>query len=83
MANIIALETATSSCSVALQVSDTIIGRSEVGNNVHSKVLLNMVQEVLEEAGVVASELDAVAVGQGPGSFTGLRIGVGVGQGLA
>jgi len=80
---ILALETATSSCSVAMRIDDEIVGRSEIGSNVHSQVLLSMVESVLLEASIDAQDIDAVAVGQGPGSFTGLRIGVGVGQGLA
>ena len=80
---ILAIETATSSCSVALNHQESVLVRHEVGNNVHSKVLLEMVQDVLNEAGLKADDIDAVAVGQGPGSFTGLRIGVGVAQGIA
>lgn len=80
---ILAIETATSSCSVALSYQDEFLVRHEVGNNVHSKVLLEMVQSVLNEASINVGSLDAVAVGQGPGSFTGLRIGVGVAQGIA
>ena len=81
--NIIAIETATSACSVALRCADQIFSRSEIGNNIHSKVLLGMVASVLSEAGIDAQSIDAVTVGQGPGSFTGLRIGIGVAQGLA
>lgn len=80
---ILAIETATSNCSVALQYQDGVIERSEQGNNIHSQVLLNMVQETLTEACLSAADLDAVAAGQGPGSFTGLRIGIGVAQGIA
>ena len=83
MNNILALETATSSCSAALRVNGEIVERAQVGSNVHSQVLLAMVQELLASASISPQQLDAVAVGQGPGSFTGLRIGVGVGQGLA
>ena len=82
-ATILAIETATSSCSVALNHSGQVFERHEVGNNVHSKVLLEMVQSVLAQANIDIQILDAVAVGQGPGSFTGLRIGVGVAQGIA
>lgn len=56
---------------------------SEHGNNVHSQVLLTMVQGLLAQTHCHISQLDAIAVGQGPGSFTGLRIGIGVAQGLA
>jgi tRNA threonylcarbamoyladenosine biosynthesis protein TsaB len=80
---ILAIETATSSCSVALCHGDQVFQRAQVGSNVHSQVLLTMVQEVLAQASLVPSDVDAVAAGQGPGSFTGLRIGVGVAQGLA
>lgn len=80
---LLALETATSACSVALAVGPEVYHRQQQGNNIHSAVLLEMVQAVLQESGVAVQQLSAVAVGQGPGSFTGLRIGVGVGQGLA
>lgn len=80
---ILAIETATSSCSVALCVGGKTSIRSEIGNNVHSKVLLEMIDGLFREYDLRADQLDAVAVGQGPGSFTGLRIGVGVGQGIA
>lgn len=80
---ILAIETATSSCSVALCHQIHTYIRDQVGNNVHSKVLLEMVSEVLAQADISANDIDAVAVGQGPGSFTGLRIGVGVAQGIA
>lgn len=83
MTNILAIETATSACSVALRIDGELVVRSEVGSNIHSQVLLSMVASVLAQAEISPSQLDAVAVGQGPGSFTGLRIGVGVGQGLA
>jgi len=83
MSWILAIETATSCCSVALRVDGEVVSRNEVGNNIHSHVLLTMIEELLSEARLTAQKLDAIAVGQGPGSFTGLRIGVGVGQGLA
>jgi tRNA threonylcarbamoyladenosine biosynthesis protein TsaB len=80
---ILAIETATASCSVALSVADQVLSRAEVGSNIHSQVVLQMVSDLLDEAQTSMQCLDAVAVGQGPGSFTGLRIGVGVAQGLA
>ena len=82
-ASILAIETATNSCSAALLYGGRISHVSEIGNNIHSKRLLPMISILIEEAGIDIKTLDAVAVGQGPGSFTGLRIGVGVGQGLA
>lgn len=80
---ILAIDTATSACSVALSYDGTIHQQFEVGSNIHSTVLLSMVDSVFEQASLSVKQLDAVAVGQGPGSFTGLRIGVGVGQGIA
>jgi len=80
---LLVIETATQMCSAALVAAGRVYSRSEQGNNIHSQRLLPMVDTLLTEADVTANDLDAVAVGQGPGSFTGLRIGVGVGQGLA
>jgi tRNA threonylcarbamoyladenosine biosynthesis protein TsaB len=83
MSIILAIETATPSCSAALRIGGEVVVRAEVGNNIHSQVLLGMIESLLAEAQLGTQALDAVSVGQGPGSFTGLRIGVGVGQGLA
>ena len=55
----------------------------EVADNRHSGLILGMVAQVLADSGVVLNQCDAIAFGRGPGSFTGLRIGVGVVQGLA
>ncbi|AIW14586.1 tRNA (adenosine(37)-N6)-threonylcarbamoyltransferase complex dimerization subunit type 1 TsaB [Vibrio tubiashii] len=80
---ILALDTATENCSVALLVDDKVYVRSEVAPRDHTKKVLPMVDEVLKEAGVNLTELDALAFGRGPGSFTGVRIGIGIAQGLA
>ncbi|MDR9827385.1 tRNA (adenosine(37)-N6)-threonylcarbamoyltransferase complex dimerization subunit type 1 TsaB [Vibrio sp. FNV 38] len=79
---ILALDTATENCSVALLVGDEIFSRSEVAPRDHTKKILPMVDEVLKEAGLVLTDLDALAFGRGPGSFTGVRIGIGIAQGL-
>jgi len=68
---ILAVDTATEACSAALLPRD------------HTRKILPMVQALLDEAGISLSELDAIAFGRGPGSFTGVRIGIGVAQGLA
>lgn len=81
--NVLAIETATNACSVAVSHDSESATRFEVGNNLHSNVLLGMVSSVLAELSMSVSDLELVAVGQGPGSFTGLRIGIGVAQGLA
>ena len=81
---ILTIETSTSACSVALQLaSGKIVHRRQVGSNVHSQVLLPMVQQVLDEGAISMRDVQAIGVSRGPGSFTGLRIGIGVAQGLA
>ena len=80
---ILALDAATEACSVALQIDDSIIHRFEVCPQQHSQKLLPFVDEVLGDAGITLNQLDAIAFGQGPGSFTGVRIGVSITQGLA
>jgi tRNA threonylcarbamoyladenosine biosynthesis protein TsaB len=80
---ILAVDTATEACSAALVWEGDVIERYDVIGRGHAERLLPMVQEVLAEAGVALAALDAIAFGRGPGSFTGLRIGAGVTQGLA
>lgn len=79
---ILALETSTEACSAALWADGAVFERFEV-NGQHSDRILLMVHEVLAEAGLALTQLDAIAFGRGPGSFTGLRIAAGVAQGLA
>lgn len=80
---ILVLDAATEACSVALQDGDDVISKFEVCPQQHSQKLLPFVDQVLAEAGVKLKQLDGIAYGQGPGSFTGVRIGVSVTQGLA
>lgn len=80
---ILAVDTATEACSAALSVDGNLYERYEVIGRGHAERLLPMVQEVLAEAGVALAALDGIAFGRGPGSFTGVRIGTGVTQGLA
>ncbi|OEF24047.1 tRNA (adenosine(37)-N6)-threonylcarbamoyltransferase complex dimerization subunit type 1 TsaB [Vibrio rumoiensis] len=82
-AKILALDTSTENCSVALMINDQIFTRSEVAPRDHTKKILPMVDEVLKEAGITLHDLDALAFGRGPGSFTGVRIGIGIAQGLS
>lgn len=81
---ILAVDTATKSCSVAVTENETILGEiTQVSEQTHSKHLLEMVHAVMQEVGLTLSELDGFAVTRGPGSFTGLRIGISSIKGLA
>lgn len=81
--NYLALDASTEACSVAVEVNGKTFSRYELCPQSHSLRLLPMIDEVLKEAGVKLADLDGLIFGQGPGSFTGVRIGVGVAQGLA
>ncbi|MGB1800727.1 MAG: tRNA (adenosine(37)-N6)-threonylcarbamoyltransferase complex dimerization subunit type 1 TsaB, partial [Gammaproteobacteria bacterium] len=80
---ILAIETATEACSAALAIDDSQIERYEVAPRKHTQLILPMVEELMNEADIKVSDLDAIAFGQGPGAFTGVRIAMGVIQGLA
>ncbi len=80
---ILALDTATSSCSVALWADGVKACRATVMERGHAEALMPMVIEVLAEAGVAFADVDLVAVTTGPGSFTGLRIGLAAARGMA
>lgn len=83
MALILCLETATEVCSVALFYNDSLLEiRESSARNVHSAMLTTFISEVLSSAEKKHSDLDAVAVSMGPGSYTGLRIGVATAKGL-
>lgn len=81
--NYLAIDASTEACSVALQVNGKLYSRYDLCPQSHSLRLLPMVDEVLTEAGIKLSQCDGLIFGRGPGSFTGVRIGVGVAQGLA
>lgn len=81
--NILAIDTSTEYCSVALWRDGVVHERDTLSGQSHSEILLSMVDAVLAEGGVRLSTLDGIAYGQGPGSFTGLRIACAVAQGLA
>jgi tRNA threonylcarbamoyladenosine biosynthesis protein TsaB len=80
---LLAIDTATETCSVALLIDDRIIERATDTQRGHADLVLPMVDAVLAEAGLTLRQLDGLAYGRGPGAFTGVRIAVGVAQGLA
>ncbi len=84
MARILSIETSTSMCSVALHERGALLALAEIKEpGAHAEKLLQLVDEVFEKAALSFGDLDAVAVSQGPGSYTGLRIGVSTAKGIA
>ncbi|MDE1186959.1 MAG: tRNA (adenosine(37)-N6)-threonylcarbamoyltransferase complex dimerization subunit type 1 TsaB [Pantoea sp.] len=82
-ARILALDTATEACSAALLNQQHIDARFEIAPRDHTQRILPLVQELLQAQQLELTALDALAFGRGPGSFTGVRIGIGIAQGLA
>ncbi|PWG05767.1 tRNA (adenosine(37)-N6)-threonylcarbamoyltransferase complex dimerization subunit type 1 TsaB [Polaribacter aquimarinus] len=84
MAIILNIETATKNCSVSLARNGEILGIKELnnGNYSHAEVLHPYIVDVVKEANINYNQIDAVAVSKGPGSYTGLRIGVSAAKGL-
>lgn len=80
---ILAVDTSTEACSVALGMADETLCRYEVEPRKHTELALPMIQAVLADAGVSLQAIDAIAFVRGPGAFTGLRIAAGIVQGLA
>ena len=81
---VIALDTTLARCSVALADEETILAlKSEAMTRGHAEAIAPMVDEAMREAGAAFSELDRIVVTTGPGSFTGLRIGLAFARGLA
>jgi len=83
LTHILCIETATTACSVCLTADEKIIAQREINSGyTHAENLHVFIEEVLQEARILFSQLHAVAVSKGPGSYTGLRIGVSTAKGL-
>ncbi|MFI4937805.1 MAG: tRNA (adenosine(37)-N6)-threonylcarbamoyltransferase complex dimerization subunit type 1 TsaB [Candidatus Berkiellales bacterium] len=80
---ILAIETATHACSAALIHQGQLFSRFQLAPKEHTHLIFKMIEELLQEAFIALKDLTALAVGQGPGSFTGVRIAMSVAQGLA
>lgn len=80
---LLAVETATEACSAALSMNGVITERYTVAGNTHSQLILPMIDSLMKEAGLQPADLDGLAFGRGPGSFTGVRIATGIVHGIA
>ena len=80
---LLALETSTDQCSVALLADGEVRERTQTAAHAHAELILPMVESLLAESGCSLRQLDALAFGRGPGAFTGVRVATAVVQGLA
>ena len=81
--NLLLIETSTEVCSVAMAVDGKIAAEREIKEHkAHARVISRFIQEVLEEAKLEVSDCSAIVVSEGPGSYTGLRVGVSVAKGI-
>jgi tRNA threonylcarbamoyladenosine biosynthesis protein TsaB len=83
MSIVLAIETATANCAVSIQGAGMDYHKAVFAPQQHAKLILPMIQQALVDTNLAPSQLDALAFGEGPGAFTGLRIAAGVIQGLA
>ena len=80
---LLAFETATEACSVAVWIDGVMRERFEIAPRRHAELALPWAEQLLAEAGIAKSQLDAIAVGRGPGAFTGVRLAIAIAQGIA
>jgi tRNA threonylcarbamoyladenosine biosynthesis protein TsaB len=80
---LLAIDTATEACSAAISIDGEILSLFEVCPQQHSQRILPMVDDLLKQASIKVADLDCLAFGRGPGSFTGVRIATGILQGLS
>lgn len=83
MSNILVFDTSSSWCSVALSANGILYSVAELQPRKHAQLIMPMIDEMFNQAGIKPNELDGIAFGKGPGSFTGLRIAISVAQGLS
>ncbi len=83
MPTLLAFDTSTEACSCAVLLDGRLVERFELIPRQHTQRLLPMIHGLMQELGLGFADLDAIAFGKGPGSFTGLRIAAGVAQGIA
>lgn len=81
--NLLAFETSTEACSVAVWSDGALLERFEIAPRRHAELALPWAEQLLAEAGLARAQLDAVAVGRGPGAFTGVRLAIALAQGIA
>ncbi len=80
---LLAFETSTEACSVAVLIDGAVRERFEVAPRRHAELALPWAERLLAEAGIARAQIDAIAVGRGPGAFTGVRLAIAVAQGIA
>ncbi len=80
---LLAIDTSTPACSVALRAQDDISQRFQEGEQKHTRILLAMIEELLSERQLSSADLGGIILSSGPGAFTGLRVGAAVAAGLA
>lgn len=81
--NLLALDTCTENCSAALLIDGRVFAVSEITQRGHSECILGMLDQLFQQAECHLADMDALVFGRGPGSFTGVRVGVAVAQGIA